>query len=67
MKLQELKKLIDTLEEQKLETDVCVSFLMNDKIKTLDFLNIIKNLNYPAFIRSTSLGTEVCVVDEQQN
>ena len=36
--------------------------LVKDRI-----LNIIKNLNYPAFIRSTSLGTEVCVVDEQQN
>ena len=45
MKLQELKKLIDTLEEQKLETDVCVSFLMNDKIKTLDFLNKGKKTN----------------------
>ena len=66
MRLNDLKKLIDQLNEQQLDTEVYVSFLTSNEQKPLDFLQIIENLKYAALLRTTSFGTEVCVTDPRQ-
>lgn len=64
MKIKELKKLIDNLDEKELNNEVYVSFLIQDKQKPIDLLKSIKELSYAAFLRTTAFGTEICATDK---